>query len=882
MPREIKTTIAVDGEQAFKRAINDANTSLRNMGTQLTLASAQFKKDGDAMKLMETRSKALRGEIGQQEEIVKALEKAVTDSTKAYGENSQKTEKWEAELNRAKAKLVSLQSELKLNDVGLDRNGKAFDESSQKAADYQATLQGIGKNVSFETISSGIGGITKSVENAAKKVLGLARTIREAFAEAGEWADDLNTKSVQFGIDTDTLQRWEYASQLVDTDVDTIVSAQDKLAKKIKNGWSEDEVDMWELLHIDTSGWDANDANGRMDILFDVGEKLLYVQKLQREGQTELDADVLSMQLFGKSWRDMLPLFNAGREAWKQYNDEAQIVSKERVDTLAEMDDASKALQNSWDVTKYSFLAELAPAITDITNAVSGMLKEFNAWMETEDGKKAMEDLSNAIRDLFSGLTDLKFADVIDGVKTAINGIKDVFVWISEHKNDLVKALEAIGIAFAGMKLATVALNIGKIVNGFRTLWNGANKPLPSTKNLPTDQPTTTPSTQPTTTSAPASAPNVAPTTIIPPAAAAVPTATSVAGQAASYATIPGLAATAGEAGMGGALGGAGALSLAGALGGTAIIAGGVFLLSEAVNTLNDAARREREVDVDVNRFTNFGEQKDYSFGVIDKRDVITQAVNALISTTGDTTGANGPKEVMKRFAENMGKDILEAFDFEGGAKNKLLQMLGMDDQNAMAAAMMLYYAGIDVNDSRLSNYDSQQYQVALQKWKNAGTPGFGNFGPTEGLVTIRDFFNKSGQIDENGAWYIPGYEGGGNGTMPVINGVPLANMSGYVMTRSSSKKQYVGTWDPSTRMTINDALADTMYNTGAGGSGSGQGGITGDDIRGFKKVPSEIATSAENGVRKGVNGLRVTIDGEAAGRILAPYINQELAKYAQ
>ena len=135
MPREIKTTIAVDGEQAFKRAINEANTSMRNLGTQLTLAQAQFKKDGDAMKLMETRSKALKGEISQQEEIVKALEKAVEDSSKAYGENSDKTEKWEAELNRAKAKLVNLQSELTLNEAGLDRNGQAFDESSQKAAD---------------------------------------------------------------------------------------------------------------------------------------------------------------------------------------------------------------------------------------------------------------------------------------------------------------------------------------------------------------------------------------------------------------------------------------------------------------------------------------------------------------------------------------------------------------------------------------------------------------------------------------------------------------------------------------------------------------------------------------------------------------------------
>ena len=71
MPREIKTTLAVDGEQAFKRAINDARTSMRNLGTQLTLAAAEFKKDGDAMKLMETRSKTLKAEITQQEEIVK-------------------------------------------------------------------------------------------------------------------------------------------------------------------------------------------------------------------------------------------------------------------------------------------------------------------------------------------------------------------------------------------------------------------------------------------------------------------------------------------------------------------------------------------------------------------------------------------------------------------------------------------------------------------------------------------------------------------------------------------------------------------------------------------------------------------------------------------
>ena len=80
MAREIKTTLAVDGEQAYKRAINEAKTSVRNLGTQLTLAQAEFKKTGDAQKLMETRAKALKSEIEAQDAIVKSLDGAMKDA----------------------------------------------------------------------------------------------------------------------------------------------------------------------------------------------------------------------------------------------------------------------------------------------------------------------------------------------------------------------------------------------------------------------------------------------------------------------------------------------------------------------------------------------------------------------------------------------------------------------------------------------------------------------------------------------------------------------------------------------------------------------------------------------------------------------------------
>ena len=469
MPREIKTTLAVDGEQAFKRAINEANTSMRNLGTQLTLAQAQFKKDGDAMKLMETRSKALKGEIGQQEEIVKALEKAVTDSTKAYGENSEKTEKWQAELNRAKAKLVSLQSELALNDVGLDRNGKSFEESTSKAADYQATLETIGRGVSFEAVTKGIGGITSAVEGAIKKVLNLAGTIREAFADAGEWADQLGEDADRYGLDVETLQRWQNAADFIDTDVETIMKARDKITAKMADGWKDGEIDMWEFLGID-----IHDADGRyrdqMEILFEIGDKLMMMETV--DGNT-VRADKYAMEALGKSYKDLKPLFMAGREEWEKTVAEQQVVSKERVKALQELDDANKMLENSWDVTKYSFLADLAPVITDITMAVADMLKQFNEWMDTEEGKQAMKDLSDAIRELFSGLTNIKFSDVIDKVKNALDGIVSVFKWLDEHKGDVVKALEIIAGGFAMLKLGGIVTNLLSLKNGLGGLTGG-------------------------------------------------------------------------------------------------------------------------------------------------------------------------------------------------------------------------------------------------------------------------------------------------------------------------------------------------------------------------------------------------------------------------
>ncbi len=468
MPREIKTTLSVDGEAAFKRAINEANTSMKNLGTQLTLAQANFKKDGDAMKLMETRSKALNAEIKQQDEIVKALRKAVEDSTKAYGENSTKTEKWQAELNRAQAKLVNLQNELTLNEAGLDRNGKAFDDGSAKAREYGEALDGIGKNLSLETLSSGVGSITGAIETAISKVIELGKKVTETMREAAGWADDLITEAMRNGLTVEDQQRIEFASQFVDTSVDTIMTARDRIIKKMVGGWTEgsgkDQVDMWDFLGINIRKDDGSYRDA-MDVLFDFGEAMKGVTFAD---QNEVRATAWSMEVLGKSYKDLKPLFEAGKDNFYDWMSKASVVSEENVKNLGQLNDKFDEFDSRLNTLKKTALAELAPALSGIVDSLNTMLENFQGWLETEEGKQAMSELSEAIKELFSGLTNVDFSGAINTAKDAINAIKEGLKWLADHRIGVVDALKAIGLAFAGLKISQGVLEFLKL----KGAWN--------------------------------------------------------------------------------------------------------------------------------------------------------------------------------------------------------------------------------------------------------------------------------------------------------------------------------------------------------------------------------------------------------------------------
>ena len=309
MANEIGIRLSVDGEAKFKSAMKNAAKAVNDVDSRLKLATAEFKKNGDAQKLMQTRSKTLNEEIKRQTQIVDALEDALQTVEKQYGENSSQALAYEAQLNRAKQKLTQMETALDNNAKGLDENGKAFVDAGKKAEKAA---------VSFTDLHHAITNIQEAAKNAATHVINFAKSAWSAMSNASEYADNLLTLSAQTGLDVEQLQKYAMAAGLVDTELSSIYTAMARMVNP-----SGEMAAALEQLGVNTrdiigttdftgamknyvKDTDLADTKARnaLDIFWDTIDAL---KALSDRGQ---DVDELTKSIFGKSFMEMKPLIH--------------------------------------------------------------------------------------------------------------------------------------------------------------------------------------------------------------------------------------------------------------------------------------------------------------------------------------------------------------------------------------------------------------------------------------------------------------------------------------------------------------------------------------------------------------------------------------------
>lgn len=468
--REIKTRFALEGEQKYKSTMKDAANAVKVLNSQQKLAKAQFQQTGDAEKYNAQQAEILKKKIEEQKKAVEAAEQAIKALTEnGVAQNSRQMQDWQIKLNNARTALSGMETELQ--NLGQEStNAEAQTESLGES------LQSLDKKASVEMLISGIGRVTSTFESAVDKVKELGSELVNSLKDAATWADDLATQAIVYGTDVETLQRMRNAADLIDTDVETIIKSRQKLENAMKSGTKETES-AFALFGVHTKRY--GEFRDWEDVFWEVGDAMLHMTdglEGSAKANAEVERDAAAMKLFGKSWRELIPLFTAGREEYDKVMQEGSIVNKEDVSKLTELDDALQKLQNEFETLQRTVLAQLAPALTELGNALTGALKELNEYLQTDEGKEKLAELSKSIEGFFSGVKDIDVKESLDLVKNALQGMVDALSWIRDNKDSVAGAIGGIVAAWAGLKAISGFSQILELVNGWKGVFGNGGK----------------------------------------------------------------------------------------------------------------------------------------------------------------------------------------------------------------------------------------------------------------------------------------------------------------------------------------------------------------------------------------------------------------------
>lgn len=247
---EIKTTLAIDGEKAFKAAMDDANRSMRVMNADLKAMAAEYDYTDDKQRFFAQRAELVNEKLKQQDAIVEALGRAVKESGEKYGDASAKTDQYRIRLSDATAKMFELRKESEkaqqeLEELGRDsaRIGRNIENGIGDAAEDTADKL----DRMFEKVEKDVEALKSNTEISA--FVDLAGFIQGAATSLDDFAESsreyrrsmsfLEQNARTYGLDFSEVKELFFEMASVTGDVDSSVEA---LSNLMAAGFDAEEL----------------------------------------------------------------------------------------------------------------------------------------------------------------------------------------------------------------------------------------------------------------------------------------------------------------------------------------------------------------------------------------------------------------------------------------------------------------------------------------------------------------------------------------------------------------------------------------------------------------------------------------------------------------
>ena len=369
---QIKSQIILEGEKEYRSACKGINTSLREIGSEMKLATAEFGDNAESIDALTRKQDILKKSLEEQAKKAKAAEDALKKMRDGGIEPTNPAyQKMQTALNNTKADMVKIQKEI--------------DDTSEKLKKSKIDWESVGDTVGKvgKAIGAGVAAMGAAIGAAAGAFLGLAESTREArvnmgkletgFTTAGHSAEDAKkTYTELYGILGDDGQATEAAAHLA------------KLTKNEKElaTWTDIATGVYatfgDSLPIENLTEAANETAKTGAITGGLADALNWAGVSEDQFQAKLDACTSEQERQALITETLNGLYSEAADKYKEVN--GDIIAAQKA--TASLNDAMAALGAIAEpiVTKLKQLAadllqQITPFISLIGEGLTGALE---------------------------------------------------------------------------------------------------------------------------------------------------------------------------------------------------------------------------------------------------------------------------------------------------------------------------------------------------------------------------------------------------------------------------------------------------------------------------------------------------------------------------
>ncbi len=368
---QIKSQIILEGEKEYRSACKGINTSIREIGSEMKLATAEFGDNAESIDALTRKQDILKKSLEEQAKKAKAAEDALKKMRDGGIEPTNPAyQKMQTALNNTKADMVKIQKEI--------------DDTSEKLKKSKIDWESVGDTVGKvgKAIGAGVAAMGAAIGAAAGAFLGLAESTREArvnmgkletgFTTAGHSAEDAKkTYAELYGVLGDDGQATEAAAHLA------------KLTKNEKElaTWTDIATGVYatfgDSLPIENLTEAANETAKTGAITGGLADALNWAGVSEDEFQASLDKCSTEQERQALITKTLNGLYSDAAEKYREVNGDiidAQKATASLNSAMAELGAIAEPIVTKLKQLAAELLQQITPFVELIGNGLVGAL----------------------------------------------------------------------------------------------------------------------------------------------------------------------------------------------------------------------------------------------------------------------------------------------------------------------------------------------------------------------------------------------------------------------------------------------------------------------------------------------------------------------------